>query len=486
MIYDITQARQDIEEISTALDVLDLLTVNDLVQDKDIDVLQTTVQKLELDLSNTLALLTDAINTNTVQGNALAVVVDDIGDVAVGVAESEAAILVTNQTITSNESSLALYKVGVAAQLSVLDGSITSNASAVDTLSAQVTLDIDGVLTVVASDITVLRSEQDTTVALIDSLAQTTATADLAQGTKIDALEASVGSLSAGALSEATAREALDVRVATNEEDITSEAVKTTELTASIEDIIADVDVIGIARSDLETRVYQTEADLVSTSSDITSLNNSVGALEGNTSANAIAVTGLTSRVSTTEDGVTANTSLVTSLSTTVGLNTSSITATQTSVDGISATYGVEVDNNGHISGFGLTSELVKGLGDTTRVVSEFSINADTFSITSPTTQLTPFSIDLAGNVYMNSAIIMDLAADNITTGTLSADIEITAAAFTGGSININDRFLVDEVGKVEIRSTVSATSARLEFVDDVIQVFDESNQLRVKIGRLV
>lgn len=53
----------------------------------------------------------------------------------------------------------------------------------------------------------------------------------------------------------------------------------------------------------------------------------------------------------------------------------------------------------------------------------------------------------------------------------------------TAGSININNRFMVAADGTTTIKS--AATGARLEFINDVIKVYDASNVLRVKVGNL-
>lgn len=51
------------------------------------------------------------------------------------------------------------------------------------------------------------------------------------------------------------------------------------------------------------------------------------------------------------------------------------------------------------------------------------------------------------------------------------------------GSININNKFLVDQNGNVTIRSAL--TGARVEQTNEVIKVYDENDILRVKLGNL-
>lgn len=108
-------------------------------------------------------------------------------------------------------------------------------------------------------------------------------------------------------------------------------------------------------------------------------------------SVNARIATETTNR--TTAD--TAIASDVTTLSTTVGGHTTSIQTNATSVDGLEAQYTVKIDNNGHVSGFGLGSEDIDGT-----LVSNFMVAADRFSVVNP-------------NV-VNGAITMSVEASSI------------------------------------------------------------------------
>ena len=79
----------------------------------------------------------------------------------------------------------------------------------------------------------------------------------------------------------------------------------------------------------------------------------------------------------------TADTSLasdITTLQTTTGGHTTSIQTNATSINGLKGQYTVKIDNNGHVAGFGLASELIDGV-----VSSDFMISADRFSVVNPT-----------------------------------------------------------------------------------------------------
>ena len=90
------------------------------------------------------------------------------------------------------------------------------------------------------------------------------------------------------------------------------------------------------------------------------------------------------------------------------------------------------------------------------------------------------------GAKWIDPALFLD--GNLIATGTISGDrlvayTEIKAPIIQGGSININDRFIVDKEGHTTIQS--ASNGGRLIIKNDVITVFDENGVVRVKIGRL-
>ena len=76
-----------------------------------------------------------------------------------------------------------------------------------------------------------------------------------------------------------------------------------------------------------------------------------------------------------------ANASTVTTLTSTVGGNTSAIQTSANSIDGLSGQYTVKIDNNGHVSGFGLASNVRAS----SVIQSEFLIAANRFAIVDAT-----------------------------------------------------------------------------------------------------
>jgi hypothetical protein len=75
------------------------------------------------------------------------------------------------------------------------------------------------------------------------------------------------------------------------------------------------------------------------------------------------------------------------------------------------------------------------------------------------------------------------VAADKIAVANLAA-ISANLGSITAGSIDIGGgKFEVDSSGNATIRS--ATTGQRLEVTNNVIQVYDASGVLRVKIGDL-
>ncbi|WP_392559802.1 host specificity protein J [Orbus mooreae] len=90
------------------------------------------------------------------------------------------------------------------------------------------------------------------------------------------------------------------------------------------------------------------------------------------------------------------------------------------------------------------------------------------------------------GSMWVTPALFLD--GDLIATGTISGDrlvayTEIKAPVITGGTININDRFIVDKDGTTTIKS--GDAGGRLVINNETITVYDESGKKKIEIGRL-
>ena len=133
---------------------------------------------------------------------------------------------------------------------------------------------------------------------------------------------------------------------------------------------------------------------------------------------------------------------------TTVNGNTASIQTQQQSINGLYAQYTVKVDVNGRVSGFGLASSSTQ---------SDFAIRADKFYIAPPDgtgNGVSPFMVLTSPQVINGVTVPIGtyIKGDLIATGSISGDkitakTEINAPIIKGGSININDKFIVKENG---------------------------------------
>jgi hypothetical protein len=125
---------------------------------------------------------------------------------------------------------------------------------------------------------------------------------------------------------------------------------------------------------------------------------------------------------------------------TTVGDNYTTLTSDFVVKDGISGKYSVKIENNGVISGFGLSS----GPDPTGTVKSDFIINADNFAIlgkqangqlsTDPADAINPFMVlyeDGVYNTYINNAYIKETTTGNLTVTTLANLMDVTVAGGT-------------------------------------------------------
>ena len=115
----------------------------------------------------------------------------------------------------------------------------------------------------------------------------------------------------------------------------------------------------------------------------------------------------------------------ITTVQTTVNGHTVSIQQQFTSIDGLRGQYTVKIDNNGHVTGFGLASEPINGVP-----VSTFAILVDRFVIASPNGLATPFSVAQVGGVWtvaISNAVIGDLTITGRTLGYEAATLTRSA-----------------------------------------------------------
>lgn len=127
-------------------------------------------------------------------------------------------------------------------------------------------------------------------------------------------------------------------------------------------------------------------------------------------------------------DGDSANASLIGTLTTDLGDLTTTVsneTSARIAADGaINAKYGVKVNANGHVAGFGL---IVNGNTYNGTVDSEFVIDATRFKVYNGASAVVPFQVS-GGVVYMTNVKIGDaqidtLSVNKLTAGTLGVNV---------------------------------------------------------------
>lgn len=249
---------------------------------------------------------------------------------------------------------------------------------------------------------------------------------------------------------------ALGTRVGNAESSIINLQTTTANQATSITSLTTRV---GNAESNI-TNLLTTTANQATS---LTSLTTRVGAAESNitnllttTATQATSLSSLTTRVGTAESNITTlqtttanQATSISQLSSTVSGNTTSIQTLQTTTNGLSGQYTVKIDNNGHISGFGLASTVVNGTP-----TSAFIVRADKFAIagpndtsnplgsTTPSLDAVPFIVVPAGGTtqdgvtypagtYIRAAYI----ANATITAAKIANATITSAQIASGTI---------------------------------------------------
>jgi hypothetical protein len=159
-------------------------------------------------------------------------------------------------------------------------------------------------------------------------------------------------------------------------------------------------------------------------------------------------------------------------VSTTVGTNTSTISTQATSINGLQSEYAVKIDNNGNVSGFGLSSVsagcLVNGILDTSIVQtactgtsktwvtdsSTFLVAASTFAITgTDETPITPFVVSTVAEAicYVNG--YPDPTKNQTTCGTTTGGSWVAAGT---GIVGVQGSLVLD--GTMNANAIVAGT----------------------------
>ena len=182
------------------------------------------------------------------------------------------------------------------------DGQIALNQTAITNLQTSLAT-TNGNVTSNASAISVLDA---TTVSQGNSI--TSITSD------VTALETTVNNATTGVAANASGLSNLTTRVTTAEGSITTNASDITTLNTNVTTANTNITTNATAISGLDTRVTTAEGTITTQSSDITALESTVNNGTTGVAANASGLSALTTRVTTAEGAITTNSSAVTTL----------------------------------------------------------------------------------------------------------------------------------------------------------------------------
>lgn len=260
----------------------------------------------------------------------------------------------------------------------------------------------------------------DGAVSLIETETRVRASETEALAEDVTRLDASLTDAASDITAAATAVSGLTTRVASAEGTISAQSQDITELQSDLDDAAGTIASTASAVSGLTTRVTSAEGTISAQSQDITRLQSDLAGLEDGQAANASAVSSLETEVASVDGRVSSQASAITQLQSAVNGNSASISQVAQVQDGIRAQYTVTVNNNGHISGFGLVSDILDG-----SPTSDFAVVADAFTITAADGGgVTPFAVYTSGRTVDGTYVppgtyIRDLMVENASIGTL-------------------------------------------------------------------
>lgn len=312
------------------------------------------------------------------------------------------------QTIATMDASFTAANAAItAANATITTGLSAANADIADVRS-QITAgltDVNTTTTQLHNSFNTLYSNVGGSLATITQLGQTLATETQARTTQYNDLSAQVASNAANVTS-------LNTALATETSSRTSQI---NSLTSTVAGHTSSITTINQTISDMSTSqasaISALQTSMGQAQTDITSLQSSVST---NQSSTATSITNLQSSLATTQSNLTslqqtvatadsATATSITNMQTTLSGHTTSIATLQTSVNGITASWGVQINNNGRVTGLLLSS------GADSK--STFAVMADKFQIIDPSNNAySPFTV-ANGNVYVDSVMSTNYAA---------------------------------------------------------------------------
>jgi predicted nucleic acid-binding Zn-ribbon protein len=244
--------------------------------------------------------------------------IQNLGDVAIFVSDS-------NQTLNSSINT-------VAQNLSSLEDTVVDLTSGVSDIYIQTTAPVAGVGGIPDPIPTFSRwydsDDNNHPYYWTGSAWVSLKDAQIAQNaTAITNLQTSLATTNGNVTSNASAISVLDATTVSQGNSITSITADVTALETTVDDPTTGVAATSTALGNLTTRVTATEGSITTNASDITALQTDVTAAEGNITTNASAISGLDTRVTTAEGTITTQSSDITALESTVNNGTTGVAA---------------------------------------------------------------------------------------------------------------------------------------------------------------
>lgn len=295
--------------------------------------------------------------------------------------------------------------------------------------------------------------------AAISSESVARATADSALASQITTLTATTGTNTAAIVAEATARADADSALSLNISTLTTQVASNTSAISVEQTARADADSalssqISLLSVDVGDNAAAILAEANARADADSALSEQISLLSVDVGDNAAAIL---IEASARADADSALSESVTTLQTTVGENTTAIETNAESINGVRAMYTVKIDNNGVMSGFGLTSTIADGGA----VTSKFLISADQFAVIAPnrtagqlnsvpfavlTTQQTINGVNFQPGVYIDGASINDGTVSKAKIGSVDADTIqagfVQTVDFSGSTIWGSEMFI--------------------------------------------
>ena len=207
-------------------------------------------------------------------------------------------------------------------------------------------------------------------------------------------------------------------------------------------------------------------SDISAEATRITNLNSVLEILDANGNLQVASKADYFDEITTYVDSNSAVAGRVTTLEATVGDENSGLVASVetnesaiVNVNGnLDAQYGLKVTAGGAVAGMKLSASA----SDDNVATSEIAFNADIFKIFTGSEQTpasqAPFLLNQSG-LFLNVPL-------NGVSGSFSGDISAATGTF-GGSLNVNDNFLVSSSGSVQILGGDTLGESRFEILDD-------------------